>query len=249
MATSYISFFYLPAKKLRTQRVKKNRQKISGKPPRFIIFNACVHQSKQQPPTQLPDSSFSPKKYRKTILRGAWGNIYIYIRALHSPPKSICIKPLSPEHDTSGQDRNQERSHASNRSCHTAGPELCSLEPNLSHQIKARNGGSSSPKPHWSVCASFFPLLQTVTSSLLVWQLCLPSPAAHTQQNFSSGVSQRTESKASIPCLIRRDAAAWLGNGKEGTAPQADSSYSLKYVGRYLSLSLPGLSQKIYIHI
>lgn len=116
-------FFYLHAEKSRgAQGGKKDQKKKKNKPTnpkqknRFITVNACAHQLKQQLPTRLPDTSFPPEKHPKIILYGVWG---IYIRALHTSPKSILIKPSSPVHDTSGQDRNQKRSHASNCSCNT----------------------------------------------------------------------------------------------------------------------------------
>lgn len=136
----------------------------------------------------------------------------IYIRALRSPPKSIFIKPFQ---NTTHQVRTEIRKGLTRATARATllgqGGQQPGAKPFTPNQ--RQNGGSSSPKPHWSVCAASFPLLQTVTS-LLVWQLCLPSPAAQTQQNFPRQLQEspwRTESKASIPCLIRRDAAAaWL---------------------------------------
>lgn len=100
----------------RTKKKKKTKPTNPKQKNRFITVNACAHQLKQQLPTRLPDTSFPPEKHPKIILYGVWG---IYIRALHTSPKSILIKPSSAVHDTSGQDRNQKRSHASNCSCNT----------------------------------------------------------------------------------------------------------------------------------
>lgn len=133
----------------------------------------------------------------------------ISIRALHSPPKSIFIKPLQ---NTIHQVRTeiskgltQATARATLLGWGGQQPGAKPFTPNQSQQWRIR-----LPKPHWSASSS--PLPQTVTS-LLVWQLCLPSPASQTQHNFPRQLQEshwRTESKASIPCLIRRDAAAWL---------------------------------------
>lgn len=130
--------------------------------------------------------------------------------------------------------------------------EVSSLELNLSHQIKARNGGSGSPKPHWSACVCI--LLATASDSHIPPRLAaLPALASCSDttafSQATSGVSSEewVQSLNSLP--DQKGCSSMAVKWKRGTAPQADSWKSLKYVGRYLSLRLQGLSQKIHTHI
>lgn len=144
---------------------------------------------------------------------------------------------------------NQERSHASNCSCHTAGLGSSAAwsqsfhtksQPGMEDTVpKSLTGQHEHPPSH---------CFRQSHPSSSGSSVC-PHQLLRHSRIFPGNFRSLLGGWESIPCLIRRDAAAWLWNGKEGAAPQADSWDSLKYVGRYLSLRLQGLSQKIPTHL
>lgn len=142
-------FFCLHAEKLKKEKRSNKKPKQRKKKTKLQMYHcqcSCTPLTAAVPYTATWYIFFTQEISKNNTL---WAQ-GTYIRALHSSPKSILTKPSSPEHDTSGQDRNHKRSHASICSCNTfRAREVNSLKVNLSHQIKPRNGGSSSSKPHW----------------------------------------------------------------------------------------------------